>query len=84
MAEMIPDRLPHRASAGEQRVFALLQQLPDNVVVYYEPVVSDRYPDFVVIIPSVGLLVVEVKGWYPNHIEGANDAEVTVNSRGRR
>ena len=46
--------------------------------------VSDRYPDFVVIIPSVGLLVVEVKGWYPNHIEGANDAEVTVNSRGRR
>jgi len=34
MAEMIPDRLPHRASAGEKKVFALLQQLPDDVIVY--------------------------------------------------
>ena len=84
MAEMIPDRLPHRASAGEKKVFALLQQLPDDVIVYYEPVVADRYPDFIVVIPTVGLLIVEVKGWYPNYIEGANNAEVTINSRGRR
>jgi hypothetical protein len=55
LAEMIPDRLPSRASAGEGKVFALLQQLPDEVLVYYEPVVSERYPDFIVIIPSVGL-----------------------------
>ena len=84
MAEMIPDRLPHRASAGEKKVFALLQQLPDEVIVYYEPVVADRYPDFIVIIPSVGLLVIEVKGWYPNYIESANNVEVTINSRGQR
>jgi hypothetical protein len=84
MAEMIPDRLPSRASAGEKKVFALLQQLPDDVIVYYEPVVADRYPDFIVVIPSVGLLVIEVKGWYPNYIEGANNGEVTINSRGQR
>jgi hypothetical protein len=30
MAEMIPDRLPSGASAGERKVFALLQQLPDE------------------------------------------------------
>ena len=84
MAEMIPDRLPHRASAGEKKVFALLQQLPDDVIVYYEPVVADRYPDFVVIIPCVGLLIIEVKGWYPNYIEGASNTEVTINSRGQR
>src|SRR5262245_18548315 len=84
MAEMIPDRLPHRASAGEKKVFALLQQLPDDVIVYYEPVVADRYPDFIVVIPTVGLLIVEVRGWYPNYIEGANNAEVTIHSRGRR
>ena len=68
MAEMIPDRLPSSASAGERKVFALLRQLPDEVIVYYEPMVADRYPDFIVIIPSVGLLIVEVKGWYPAHI----------------
>ena len=60
MAEMIPDRLPSSASAGEKRVFELLQKLPDDVIVYYEPVVGERYPDFVVILPSVGLLVIEV------------------------
>jgi hypothetical protein len=34
-------------------VFALLQQLPDEVIAYYEPVVANRYPNFIVIIPSV-------------------------------
>ena len=83
MAEMIPDRLPSGASAGERRVFALLQQLPDDVIVYYEPVVADRYPDFIVIIPSVGLLVIEAKGWYPNHISEANNVQVTISSGGQ-
>ena len=73
MAEMIPDRLPSSASAGERKVFALLQQLPDDLIVYYEPMVADRYPDFIVIIPSVGLLIVEVKGWYPANILKANN-----------
>jgi hypothetical protein len=81
---MIPDRLPSRASAGEGKVFALLQQLPDGVLVYYEPVVSERYPDFIVIIPNVGVLVIEVKGWYPNNILEANNNEVAIESRGQR
>ena len=38
MAEMIPDRLPSGASAGEKRVFEAPQRLPDNCIVYYEPV----------------------------------------------
>src|SRR5215470_14002812 len=84
MAEMIPDRIPSGASAGEKKVFALLQQLPDEVIVYYEPVVAERYPDFIVIIPNIGLLIIEVKGWYPNHIDAANSSEVTINSRGQR
>jgi hypothetical protein len=84
MAEMIPDRLPTGASAGEKKVFALLQQLSDDVIVYYEPVVGDRYPDFIVIIPGTGLLVIEVKGWYPNTIERADNNQVVINARGQR
>ena len=83
MAEMIPDRLPSGASAGERKVFALLQQLPDEVIVYYEPVVANRYPDFIVIIPSVGLLIIQVKGWYPAHILKANNVDVTISPRGQ-
>jgi hypothetical protein len=84
MAEMIPDRLPSGASAGEKKVFALLQQLADDVIVYYEPVVAERYPDFIVILPDSGLLVIEVKGWYPNTIERADNTEVVISVRGRR
>ena len=83
MAEMIPDRLPSGASAGEKRVFEVLQRLPDNCIVYYEPVVSNKYPDFIVIIPEVGLLIIEVKGWYPGHIESGDLNQVRITSRGR-
>ena len=84
MAEMIPDRLPSGASAGERRVFALLQELPEDVIVYYEPVLAERYPDFIVVIPSIGLLLVDVRGWYPGAIERADDEEVVTTVRGHR
>ncbi len=80
---MIPDRLPSGASAGEKRVFEVLQRLPDDCIVYYEPVVGNRYPDFVVILPEVGLLIIEAKGWYPAHIEGGDLNQVRITSRGR-
>jgi hypothetical protein len=73
---MIPDRLPSGASAGEKQVLALLQRLPDDVIVYYE--------HFIVIMPRTGLLVIKVKGWYPNSIERADAADVVISARGRR
>ena len=45
MAEMIPDTLPASSTAGERRVFAMLARLPDDCLIYYEPVVRRRYPD---------------------------------------
>jgi UvrD-like helicase C-terminal domain/AAA domain/Nuclease-related domain len=78
MAELIPDRLPSRASKGEERLFALLKNLPDDHIVYYEPLIENRYPDFVVIGPDLGLLIVEVKGWYPNDLKAADTHEVVV------
>jgi hypothetical protein len=84
MAEMIPDRLPSRASKGEERVFALLKKLPDDCIVYYEPVIRDRYPDFVVILPNLGLLVIEAKGWRVNQIVKADTEEITIGIEGNR
>jgi hypothetical protein len=81
MAEMIPDRLPSEASAGEKRVFTALQQLDDECLVYYEPLVRQRYPDFVVIIPDTGVLIIEVKGWYPGDILRGDQQDVRVKSR---
>jgi Nuclease-related domain len=61
MAEMIPERLPASSTAGETRVFDALARLPDDCLVYYEPVVRRRYPDLIAIPPEVGVLVIEVK-----------------------
>jgi len=78
MAEIIPDKLPTRASAGEKKLFSILQKLPDYCVVYYEAIVEDRYPDFIVICPDLGLLVIEVKGWYPKDLLGGDSNSVRV------
>src|SRR5262245_35493875 len=38
MAQLIPDTLPASSTAGERRVFAALARLPDDCLIYYEPV----------------------------------------------
>jgi hypothetical protein len=78
MAEMCPDALPRRATKGEEKTYAALKNLPDDYKVYYEPVIDDRRPDFIVIAPDLGVLVIEVKGWRIDDIAGGNDSEVIL------
>ncbi len=61
MAEMIPERIPTKASKGEARMFAALAKLPDDCVAYYEPLINRRNPDFIVIIPQFGVLILRSK-----------------------
>jgi len=81
MATMIPDRLPHHASMGEKWVFTILQRLSDENIVYYEPIIADRYPDFILISPELGVLVIEVKGWLSKDILGADTQNVQIKER---
>jgi hypothetical protein len=83
MATMIPDKLPLESSVGEKRMFSCLQNLDDDCIVYYEPIVRRRYPDFIVIIPDVGVLVIEVKGWYPAWIKQADAQDIVVHMKGQ-
>jgi hypothetical protein len=79
MAIMVPDSCPARATQGEKRLYKLLQSLlPDNFTVWYEPVIRGRYPDFTILADTFGLLVLEVKGWYPRQISKANDQDVEL------
>ena len=82
MTDCIPDRLPPQASRGEIRLFNILSKLPGDCLVYYEPIVENRYADFIVLIPSFGVMVIEVKGWYPNDILGGDLENVMVMSQG--
>lgn len=84
MSELIPDRLPSKATAGERRVFNLLQRLPDNCIAYYEPAIRNRHPDFVVMLPSLGVLLIEVKGWYAPQILRADTHDLVIQVRDRQ
>lgn len=74
MAQMIPEAIPAKASQGEKLLFDVLRDgLPDDFICWYEPRVKDLYPDFIILGPSFGLLILEIKGWYANRVEEANN-----------
>jgi len=73
MAQMIPDTIPSKASQGEKTLFGILRdRLPDDFIVWYEPEVKGFFPDFLILGPTFGLLILEVKGWYAGRIPEAN------------
>ncbi|RXE56026.1 hypothetical protein ABH15_07460 [Methanoculleus taiwanensis] len=57
--------------------------MPDDYLVYYEPNIDNRRPDFIVIAPDLGVIVIEVKGWYLDDIERVSDSEVVTLYDGR-
>jgi Nuclease-related domain/AAA domain/UvrD-like helicase C-terminal domain len=82
VAFTIPERLPERddaATKGERKVFAALRQyLPEDYLVYYDIRVGDRYPDFTVIGPDLGVVVLEVKDWRLTSIASARPDRVVI------
>ena len=73
MAQMIPETIPSKASQGEKLLFKVLQErLPHNFLVWYEPTIKRLLPDFIILGPAFGLLILEVKGWYARNVELAS------------
>ena len=83
MARTVPKNIPSKSTRGEQRLFALLAKLPDDCVVYYETKLGTLRPDFVVICPQLGVLIIEEKGWYSNQIASADADTVTLDKSGK-
>jgi len=81
MAEMVPETLPASSTAGEKRVFTALARLPEDCLVYYEPVVRRRYPDLIAILPEVGVLVIEVKHWRLAELSNVTANTLTLTRR---
>ncbi|MEW9053025.1 MAG: 3'-5' exonuclease [Neobacillus sp.] len=64
MAITIPETIRTSATAGERLFFTTLRTfLPDDYIVYYEPEIQGRRPDFVIIGPDLGIVVLEVKDY---------------------
>ncbi|MGD6957249.1 3'-5' exonuclease [Rossellomorea aquimaris] len=76
MAYTIPETIRSSATAGERLLFRTLKTyLPDDYIVYYEPEIHGRRPDFVIIGPDLGLVVLEVKDYTKNTLFQLNHDE---------
>ena len=73
MAQMIPDSI-RSDSQGEKLLYKVLRdRLPDDFIVWHEPRVNKLLPDFIILSPNFGLLIIEVKGWWASTIETADN-----------
>lgn len=64
MAVTVPESIRTTATAGERLLFRTLKTyLPDDYIVYYEPEIRGKRPDFVIIGPDLGMIVLEVKDY---------------------
>lgn len=76
MAYMVPEVIPRSATAGERMVFeSLKDHLPCDYIVYYEPEIHGRRPDFVIIGPDLGLVILEVKDYTRSTLYKLNQDE---------
>ncbi|WP_394234141.1 3'-5' exonuclease [Niallia oryzisoli] len=76
MAITIPESIRSSATTGERLLFRTLKTyLPDDYIVYYEAEIQGRRPDFVIIGPDLGLLVLEVKDYTKSTLLQVNHEE---------
>ncbi|PWK16463.1 3'-5' exonuclease [Tumebacillus permanentifrigoris] len=79
MAFMIPETIHSSATAGERLFFQTLKRdLPEDYLVYYEPDIKGKRPDFVIIGPDLGILVLEVKDYTKNTLHQLNRDDWTI------
>ncbi|MFB1081666.1 3'-5' exonuclease [Jeotgalibacillus sp. JSM ZJ347] len=86
MAYTVPETIRSTATAGERLLFRTLKDyLPDDYIVYYEPNVFGRRPDFVIVGPDLGLVVLEVKDYTKGTLFQLNQDEwIIVSSSGEQ
>lgn len=83
MARMIPTSIERlsETTAGERKVFKILKKtLPDDAIVRYEMLVGERdyRPDYVIIDPTKGVTIIEVKDFGIEKITKATEEQFWV------
>lgn len=71
MATMFPAEIEAFTTAGEETVYRFLRRAarPDAVfLAWYSPDIEDREPDFILLSPDSGLIVLEVKDWLAEQV----------------
>ncbi|SHH05583.1 Superfamily I DNA and RNA helicases [Tepidibacter thalassicus DSM 15285] len=87
MAVMIPESISYlkNATGGEKRVFKILKEtLPSSYIVWFDLRVNNRYPDFIILGPDLGIVILEVKDWQIGSIESADANYFELKTMGKK
>jgi len=83
MAYMVPEFIPRGATSGERILFnSLRDHLPSDYIVYYEPEIRNHRPDFVIIGPDLGIVILEVKDYTKGTIIQVNQDQWVIRESG--
>jgi len=88
MALMIPGVIAEKTPPGEKQVFALLSDAPKDWVVFHQldltPINQNRPAeiDFLVLIPDLGFIAIEVKSQEGIHFDGDRWSPKSIEERG--
>lgn len=85
MAIMIPDSISNleNVTIGEKKVFKILKEiLPEEYICWFELRVNKKYPDFIILGPDLGIVVLEVKDWEVGSIQKADLNKFELNTLG--
>ena len=87
MATMIPSAISdaYMRTAGERKLYGILKKvLPDDCLVRFEMILGQRdsRPDFIVIDPNRGILIIEVKDYSVDKIARASKEQIEVRGMG--
>ncbi|MCY6369423.1 3'-5' exonuclease [Clostridium ganghwense] len=86
MAVMIPESISalENVTVGEKKVFKILKELlQDDYIVWFDLRVNNRYPDFIILAPDLGLIVLEVKDWQIGSIISADTNKFELKTMGK-
>ncbi|MHA1791322.1 MAG: UvrD-helicase domain-containing protein [Promethearchaeota archaeon] len=65
-------KLGSYSTAGEKKVYHYLRAIIENLedtYCYYEPLIGDERPDFVVISRTMGVIILEIKDYLESHVD---------------
>ena len=69
---------------GEKKVWECIKNnLPDDIICYYNRTVKGREFDFCLLIKDIGFVMIEVKGWSRNHIVCVKSPDEIILSDGQ-
>lgn len=81
MATMFPADVTSFLTTGEEATYSFLQRTarPDGkFLCWYAPDIEEREPDFILLSPDCGLVVLEVKDWLIDQLLEVEDRKSVV------